>query len=78
MHMLAKIRPEVHTIGWSHDDVESTWLQDTASKNEEFDLGAKKILLDTVSNSDKTVDGFGSNLLNRSGYQCNQPYCWFI
>lgn len=59
MHMLAKIRPEVHTIGWSRDDVVSTWLQDTASRNEEFDLSAKKILLDTVSNPDKTVDGFG-------------------
>lgn len=65
-HVLAKIRPEVRVIGWSCNDVVSTWLRDTASRNEEFDLSAKKILLDTVSNSDKTVTGFGSNLSNRS------------
>jgi len=44
----------------------STWFRDTASRNEEFNLSAKKILLDTVSNPDKTVAGFGSNLSNRS------------
>jgi len=65
-HVLAKIRPEVRAIGRCRSDVVSTWFRDTASRNEEFDLSAKKILLDTVSNPDKTVTGFGSNLSNRS------------